>query len=102
MPMDISTSGFMASMTKLMTSVAVMQVVERGLVGLDDDLGAVIPELGDRMVLVGFDTASKTARFEKPSEKITLRLVCVCQLVVFVLLIVTMQEASDPYKRLHV
>jgi CubicO group peptidase (beta-lactamase class C family) len=87
--MDISTSGFMASMTKLMTSVAVMQVVERGLVGLDDDLGAIVPELGDRMVLVAFDAVSKSARFEKPREKITLRLVCLYQLVVFVLLIVT-------------
>lgn len=28
--------NFIASMTKLMTSVAVMQCVERGLVGLDD------------------------------------------------------------------
>jgi CubicO group peptidase (beta-lactamase class C family) len=86
--MDMSTSGFMASMTKLMTSVAVMQVVERGLVGMDDDLGPIVPELGDRTVLVAFDTVSKSARFEKPREKITLRLICLSQLHVFVSLIV--------------
>lgn len=78
----------MASMTKLMTSVAVMQVVERGLVGLDDDLGAIVPELGDRMVLIAFDTVSKTPRFEKPREKITLRLVYLYPLHMFILLIV--------------
>ena len=35
-PLQLDSFNFMASMTKLMTSIAVMQCVERGLVGLDD------------------------------------------------------------------
>jgi CubicO group peptidase (beta-lactamase class C family) len=60
-------------MTKLMTSVAAMQVVEKGLVGLDDDLGAILPELGDRKILTSFDEETKTASFTKPTNKITMR-----------------------------
>lgn len=43
-------------MTKLVTCVAVMQVVEKGLVAIDDDLGKVLPELHDLEVLEGFDS----------------------------------------------
>ena len=71
--MTIRTSGFIASMTKLMTSIAAMQVVERGLVGLDDDLGAMIAELGDQTILTSFNIETRTATWKKPSEKITLR-----------------------------
>jgi CubicO group peptidase (beta-lactamase class C family) len=71
--MTTTTSGWMASMTKLMTSVAAMQVVEKGLVGLDDDLGAILPELGDRKILMSFDEETKTASFMKPTNKITMR-----------------------------
>lgn len=74
-PMAIDTAGFIASMTKLMTSVATMQIIEKGLVGLDDDLGAIVPELGNREILVSFDEATKTPTFEKPTNPITLRFV---------------------------
>jgi CubicO group peptidase (beta-lactamase class C family) len=63
----------MASMSKLVTSVAAMQVIERGLVCLDDDLGKILSELGDREILVTFDEETKQGTFEKPTEKITLR-----------------------------
>lgn len=62
-------------MTKLMTCVAAMQLVEKGLVGLDDDLGKIVPQLGDREILTAFDEETKTAKFEKPTNPITLRFV---------------------------
>lgn len=46
-------------MTKLMTSIAAMQVVERGLISLDDDVSHLIPELANQGVLTGFDDAGK-------------------------------------------
>jgi len=36
---------WLASCSKLVTTVAVMQAVERGLFGLDDDVTTVLPEL---------------------------------------------------------
>lgn len=42
-----------ASMTKPVTSVAFMQLVERGLVALDDPMGRVLPELANLGVYAG-------------------------------------------------
>jgi methyl acetate hydrolase len=39
------------SMTKLITSVAVMQLVERGEIGLDDDLSNLLPEMSEIPIL---------------------------------------------------
>ncbi|KIW10470.1 hypothetical protein PV08_11434 [Exophiala spinifera] len=73
-PMTITTSGWMASMTKLMTSVAAMQVVEKGLVAsLDQDLGEILPQLGDREILTSFAEDTKAETFTKPTSKITMR-----------------------------
>ena len=44
-----------ASMTKALTSVAAMQLVEQGRLALDDDIGAVLPDLAAPQVLTGFD-----------------------------------------------
>ncbi|GFF92482.1 esterase EstB [Aspergillus udagawae] len=46
---------WVASLTKIVTAVAVMIVVERGLISLDDDVGQVVPELAAPEVLTGFD-----------------------------------------------
>jgi methyl acetate hydrolase len=32
-------------MTKVVTSIALMQLVEKGLIGLDDDLSSLMPEM---------------------------------------------------------
>ncbi|KAJ6052300.1 hypothetical protein N7499_011682 [Penicillium canescens] len=42
---------WIASMTKLATAVAVMQLVERGTVSLEDDVREIIPELRDIEIL---------------------------------------------------
>ncbi|KAJ5097311.1 hypothetical protein N7456_008032 [Penicillium angulare] len=44
-----------ASLSKLATAVAVMQVVENGLIGLDDDVRNFVPKLKDLKVLIGWE-----------------------------------------------
>jgi CubicO group peptidase (beta-lactamase class C family) len=58
-PMTLDTVFWIASMTKAVTSVAAMQLVERGLIDLDEPLGARFPELADLQVLEGFDAAGE-------------------------------------------
>jgi len=48
-----------ASMTKAVTSVAVMQLVEQGKVALDEPAATYLPALADLQVLDGFDEAGK-------------------------------------------
>ncbi|MCJ1313074.1 hypothetical protein MMC25_006751 [Agyrium rufum] len=50
---------WMASCTKLMTCIAFMQCIERGLIGLDDDVAKVLPEVADLEILTGFDDQGK-------------------------------------------
>lgn len=59
-------------MSKLVTSVAAMQLVDRGLIGLDDDAGKHVPYLADVKLLTGFDD-NGTAILEKPTKPVTLR-----------------------------
>jgi CubicO group peptidase (beta-lactamase class C family) len=48
-----------ASMTKAITSVAAMQLVERGKLKLDEPVARHLPQLGKLDVLEGFDAAGK-------------------------------------------
>ncbi|KZO98014.1 beta-lactamase [Calocera viscosa TUFC12733] len=50
-PMTVDTVMWIASMSKAITSICALIVVERGLIGLDDDLTKVIPELKDLQVI---------------------------------------------------
>ena len=61
-----------ASLTKAVASTAVMQAVERGLVGLDDPLGAILPWLGEVKVLTGFG-AGDAFLLRDPARPVTLR-----------------------------
>ncbi|KAK2838258.1 hypothetical protein FQN49_006462 [Arthroderma sp. PD_2] len=63
-----------ASISKVVTAVAVMVAVEKGLVGLDDDAGAILPELAEPDMIVGFDEEDNGKPIlRKAKEKITLR-----------------------------
>lgn len=42
---------WIASMTKIVTAVAVMQLVERGIVSLEDNIREIVPELRDIQIL---------------------------------------------------
>ena len=50
------------SSTKLVTSCAVMQLVEDGRIGLDNPVDAYIPELGGRQVLRPTTSAASVVR----------------------------------------
>jgi CubicO group peptidase (beta-lactamase class C family) len=49
-----------------------MQLVDRGLIGLDDDVGKHVPYLADVKVIAGFDDSGKGI-FEEKTKPITLR-----------------------------
>jgi methyl acetate hydrolase len=54
------------SMTKLVTSMAAMQLVEKGLIGLDDDLSTWLPEMAKIPILTN-------GQLIQPKKPITLR-----------------------------
>ncbi|NRB82604.1 MAG: beta-lactamase family protein [Winogradskyella sp.] len=54
------------SMTKLLTSVAALQLVEKGQIGLDDDLSSLMPEMTDIPILI-------KGELSKAKKPITLR-----------------------------
>jgi len=62
----------LASMTKAVTSVAAMQLVEQGRLQLDQPIGNVLPELAAPQVLEGFDE-SGAPRLRPAKRPITLR-----------------------------
>ena len=71
-PMSTDTIFRIASMVKLLTSVAAMQLVERGKLKLDEPAGLVDPALAAPQVLTGFD--AKGAPQLRPAQKpLTLR-----------------------------
>lgn len=46
-------------MTKLITAVCLMQLVERGIIGLNDDVRGLVPQLAAMQILEGFDDAGQ-------------------------------------------
>ena len=71
--MNLNSTFVFASCTKLMTSIAGLQCVERGQVGLDDDLGEVVSELKDYEIINGFKEGTEEPILKKAENKITLR-----------------------------
>jgi CubicO group peptidase (beta-lactamase class C family) len=70
--MTIDTIFRLASMTKAVTSVAAMQLVEQGKLQLDQPVGNILPELSEPQVLDGFDDAG-APRLRPAKRPITLR-----------------------------
>ncbi|KAH8670949.1 beta-lactamase [Xylariales sp. PMI_506] len=68
-PMERDTGFLIASMTKLMTTIAALQVVERGLIGLDDDVTGYLPVLARQEILLGFDDDDDNDRGKVGSGK---------------------------------
>jgi methyl acetate hydrolase len=71
-PMREDTLFQIASMTKAITSVAAMQLVEAGRLGLDTDIGAVLPDLANPQVMAGTGTDGKP-QLRPAKAPITLR-----------------------------
>jgi len=71
-PMSTDTIFRIASMVKLLTSVAALQLVEQGRLKLDEPAANIDPTLGASVVLTGFD--AKGVPLLRPAQKpITLR-----------------------------
>jgi CubicO group peptidase (beta-lactamase class C family) len=70
--MTPDTMFWIASMTKAVTSVAAMQMVEQGKLSLDKPISDVVLELSAAQVLDGFDDAGKP-KLRPPKRPITLR-----------------------------
>ena len=69
----MDTIMLIASCTKLMTSIAALQCVERGLVTLDTDVAEILPELAAQGVLTGFDEATGEPIINKRQNTMTLQ-----------------------------
>lgn len=61
-------------MTKLITTTCLMQLVEQNLIGLDEDIRNLIPELAEMQILRGIDS-DQAPVLEENSKPITLRYV---------------------------
>ena len=67
-----------------MTSISALQCVERGQIGLDDDVSTVLTEFKDIQILTGFKDETEEPIFKKAENKITLRYVfCAPELATF-------------------
>lgn len=69
-PFSADTHTWLASATKIFTCTALMQLVERGRIGLNDDVRTLIPELADMQILRGF--AEDRPILEDDTKPITL------------------------------
>lgn len=70
--MTIDTTFWIASCTKLLTTIAALQCVEKGLLSLDADISNVLPEWEAPEILTGFDDAGEP-QLKKATKHITLR-----------------------------
>ncbi|KAK7743151.1 hypothetical protein SLS53_004236 [Cytospora paraplurivora] len=73
-PFTPSTVCAIASMSKLMTSVAVLQAVEDGRLDLDQDARPLLPEIGKYGVITGFNDETNSAVLTPDSIPITIRM----------------------------
>ncbi|KAI0420840.1 beta-lactamase/transpeptidase-like protein [Xylaria grammica] len=71
-PYGLDSVSWLASMTKLATAVSLLQLVERGVVGLNDDVSRIVPELAALPVLRGFSDDGQPI-LEAHGRAITLR-----------------------------
>jgi CubicO group peptidase (beta-lactamase class C family) len=70
-PAGADTMIRIASMTKAMTSVAALQLVEQGKLQLDQTVASVLPAFAEKQVLTGFD--GDTPKLRPPARQATIR-----------------------------
>lgn len=68
----LDTALWLASSTKLLTSISALQCVEKGLLKLDEDISSILPAWKDPEILTGFDSNGKPT-LVKAKQTITLR-----------------------------
>jgi len=72
-PMGKDTIFRIASMTKAITSMGVMMLVEEGKIHLDDDSAKYVPSMANRRVFTKVDTATGTYETKPVTRPITIR-----------------------------
>jgi CubicO group peptidase (beta-lactamase class C family) len=70
---DVDAVFWIASCTKLITSIAALQQVEQGKVSLDEDITRLVPEIGTLPIMVEDDSSSKGYMLKGRKNTITLR-----------------------------
>jgi CubicO group peptidase (beta-lactamase class C family) len=55
-----------------MTTIAALQCVERGQIGLDDPVSVILPELKEKEIITGFNDGGSLT-YRKAKNEITLR-----------------------------
>lgn len=70
-PAFAGTQVWLASLTKALTSTGALQLIERGLIELDQPVRDILPAFGNLQVLDGFDGDSP--RFRPPANEATIR-----------------------------
>ncbi|KAL5343051.1 beta-lactamase/transpeptidase-like protein [Aspergillus crustosus] len=72
-PHQLTDILFLASATKLITSIAALQAIEDGLLTLTGDLSSIAPELASKQVLTGFSEDGETPILSPAVTPITLK-----------------------------
>ena len=72
-PMTPDAMFRIASMTKAITSTAVMQLVELGKLGVDEPIDKYLPECANPLVIDAFDAATGAYRTRPAVRRITVR-----------------------------
>jgi len=72
-PMAVDSMFRIASMTKAVTSTALMQLVEQGKLGVDDSVDKYLPEMAKLPVFESFDAATGAYRLRPSTKPITVR-----------------------------
>ena len=72
-PLTVDALFRIASMTKAVTSTALMQLIEQGRLGLDDPAEKFLPELANLKVFESFDAATGAYKLRPASKPATVR-----------------------------
>jgi methyl acetate hydrolase len=70
-PVSVDTQFRIMSMTKMVATVAALQLVEQGKIDLDAPVERYLPEFGKLQVLVGFD--GDTPKMRQPASRATVK-----------------------------
>lgn len=73
-PQKLDDVLFLASGTKLITTIAALQCVEKGLLSLIGDLSSLAPALAAKQVITGFSDNGETPLLEPANRAITLEM----------------------------
>jgi CubicO group peptidase (beta-lactamase class C family) len=73
-PLTLDSTMWIASCTKLLTAICAVQCVEKGLLNLEDDISAVLPEWKTRNVLLGFEEGTGKPISREAKGTINLRM----------------------------